>query len=75
MEDKAAEKERARDLKIKTIGNYVHDSVPVSDNEVVMVNHRILGPSLTHVSGRQWAHQEMGSSRCHSREEKLLITS
>ena len=33
-EDEALEKEFKRDIKIKTIGNYVHDSVPVSDNEV-----------------------------------------
>lgn len=30
----AVEKEAQRDRKIRTIGNYVHDSVPVSDNEV-----------------------------------------
>ena len=34
LEDLAAEKEKARDRKLKTIGNYVHESVPVSDNEV-----------------------------------------
>ena len=33
-EDIATEKENARDRKLKTIGNYVHPSVPVSDNEV-----------------------------------------
>lgn len=32
--DLAAEKELALLAKVKTIGNYVHDSVPVSDNEV-----------------------------------------
>ncbi|KAL1999497.1 hypothetical protein VTN02DRAFT_4439 [Thermoascus thermophilus] len=32
-EDLAIEKEAQRDKKIKTIGNYVHDSVPVSNNE------------------------------------------
>lgn len=30
----AIAKEKERDRKIKTIGNYVHDSVPISDNEV-----------------------------------------
>lgn len=34
MEDLAAESEAKRDKKIKTIGNYVHDSVPVSNTEV-----------------------------------------
>jgi seryl-tRNA synthetase len=33
-EDEAAEKEKLRDRKCKTIGNYVHESVPVNDNEV-----------------------------------------
>ncbi|KAK2765895.1 Cytosolic seryl-tRNA synthetase [Arachnomyces sp. PD_36] len=33
IEDLAAESEAKRDKKIKTIGNYVHDSVPVSNNE------------------------------------------
>jgi len=34
MVDAAAEKEAALRAKIKTIGNLVHDSVPVSNNEV-----------------------------------------
>lgn len=33
-EDEAAEKEKLRDRKCKLIGNYVHESVPVNDNEV-----------------------------------------
>lgn len=33
-EELAVEKELQRDKKIRTIGNYVHDSVPVSNNEV-----------------------------------------
>lgn len=33
-EEAAAQKELERDRKIRTIGNYVHDSVPVSNNEV-----------------------------------------
>ncbi|KAJ9300296.1 hypothetical protein DTO271G3_2413 [Paecilomyces variotii] len=32
-EDFAVQKELERDRKIKTIGNYVHDSVPISNNE------------------------------------------
>lgn len=32
-EEKAAEKELERDRKIRPIGNYVHESVPVSNNE------------------------------------------
>lgn len=34
MEDKAAEIEKIRDMKLKSIGNYVHESVPVENNEV-----------------------------------------
>jgi seryl-tRNA synthetase len=37
-EDAAVQKELERDRKIRTIGNYVHESVPVSNNEVN--NHR-----------------------------------
>ena len=39
IEDLATEKEKARDRKLKTIGNYVHESVPYSDNEVCAVLH------------------------------------
>lgn len=31
--DEATEKEKSRDKKCKTIGNYVHESVPINDNE------------------------------------------
>jgi len=34
LEEKAAEKHIALLRKAKTVGNYVHESVPVSDNEV-----------------------------------------
>ena len=34
LEDLVAEKDAALRKKIKTIGNYVHDSVPVSNDEV-----------------------------------------
>lgn len=34
-EDAAAQKELERDRKIRAIGNYVHESVPVSNNEVM----------------------------------------
>lgn len=34
MEDSAILKQLALDKKLKTIGNYVHDSVPVSNTEV-----------------------------------------
>jgi seryl-tRNA synthetase len=42
IEELALEKERKRDLRIKTIGNYVDDSVPISDNEVCWLSDEIL---------------------------------
>ncbi|PGH16908.1 serine-tRNA ligase [Polytolypa hystricis UAMH7299] len=33
VEDRAVEKETLRDRKLKSIGNYVHESVPISNNE------------------------------------------
>lgn len=39
LEESASEKEAALQKKIKTIGNYVHDSVPVSKNEVRIQVH------------------------------------
>lgn len=41
--ESATEKDRSLQAKVKSIGNYVHDSVPVSDNEV-RSNHRITKP-------------------------------
>lgn len=35
-EELAVEKESQRDRKIRTIGNYVHESVPVSNDEVCL---------------------------------------
>lgn len=35
LEQAALEKEKVRDKKCKTIGNYVHESVPINDNEVL----------------------------------------
>ena len=33
--ESATEKDRLLQAKVKSIGNYVHDSVPISDNEVI----------------------------------------
>ena len=38
-EDLAIAKETERDREVKKIGNYVHDSVPVSNNEVSQIEH------------------------------------
>lgn len=47
-EENALAKEKERDSKIKTIGNYVHDSVPISDNEVSSLSYFVcLDKSLT----------------------------
>ena len=37
LEESAAEKDALLQKKVKTIGNYVHDSVPVSNNEVLIL--------------------------------------
>lgn len=50
-EDEALEKEFKRDIKIKTIGNYVHDSVPVSDNEV-RPNQRVTSKAIRGLTPR-----------------------
>ena len=34
MRELAQDKEKLVERKLKTIGNYVHESVPLSDNEV-----------------------------------------
>ena len=49
-EDYAVQKELERDRKIRTIGNYVHESVPVSNNEVFSgcLIRVIMSPRLTH---------------------------
>lgn len=47
LEESATEKEAALQKKIKTIGNYVHDSVPISNNEVPN-EVRDSGEALTH---------------------------
>lgn len=41
-EDAAVQKELERDRKIRSIGNYVHESVPVSNNEVIGNLERLL---------------------------------
>ena len=51
-EDLATEKEKARDRKLKTIGNYVHPSVPVSDNEVRWLSSSQKTEQLTTVLGQ-----------------------
>ncbi|KAL2114595.1 hypothetical protein VUR80DRAFT_4578 [Thermomyces stellatus] len=44
MQDSAAEKDAQLKAKVATIGNYVHDSVPVSDNEDNNVVHKTWAP-------------------------------
>lgn len=51
LEESASEKEAALQKKIRTIGNYVHDSVPISNNEV---------PVEVHDSGKVLTHRGAG---------------
>ena len=54
LEESALEKDALLQKRIKTIGNYVHDSVPVSNNEVRCRGHCPDRLILTRVmSGRQ----------------------
>ena len=52
-ENVALQKETERDRKIRTIGNYVHESVPVSDNEV----RGSLGFHWCEYSGERYLHE------------------
>ncbi len=74
IEDLSLEKERKRDLKIKTIGNYVHDSVPIDNNEV----RPFLLPQRPYVVliilGQQRFTTGMGSRRGDGGEEGLPFT-
>jgi seryl-tRNA synthetase len=48
-EEHASELENRRDRKIRTIGNYVHESVPVSNNEVGYSFKILILVSETHI--------------------------
>lgn len=74
IEDLALEKERKRDLKIKTIGNYVHDSVPIDNNEVCPVSWLQRPYVLLIVPGQQRSTAEVGSRRGDSGEEGLPLS-
>jgi seryl-tRNA synthetase len=59
-EENALAKEKERDRKIKTIGNYVHDSVPISDNEDNNVVERTWAPENVVVEKRDClSHHEV----------------
>ena len=73
-EDEALEKEKLRDRKCKTIGNYVHESVPVNDNEVRVVRPQLVFGVLTPETGLQRDRQDLGSRGRHRREEELSLT-
>lgn len=58
--DRAAEKEAALKAKVKTIGNIVHDSVPVSDNEDNNAVQRTWAPEGVKVEKRDClSHHEV----------------
>ncbi|KAI7970993.1 hypothetical protein EIK77_007109 [Talaromyces pinophilus] len=59
-EENALAKEKERDSRIKTIGNYVHDSVPISDNEDDNVVERTWAPENVVVEKRDClSHHEV----------------
>ena len=55
----AAEKLQALHLKAKTVGNYVHESVPISNDEV-SVARKFFGAKLTR-AGKQQGGKGMGA--------------
>ena len=55
----AAEKLQALHLKAKTVGNYVHESVPISNDEVNLARE-IFGAKLTR-AGKQQGGKGMGT--------------
>ncbi|OKL61959.1 Serine--tRNA ligase, cytoplasmic [Talaromyces atroroseus] len=59
-DENAIAREKERDKKIKTIGNYVHDSVPVSNNEDDNVVERTWAPENVKVEKRDClSHHEV----------------
>ena len=45
LEESAKEKDVMLQKKLKTVGNYVHDSVPISKNEVKLCVSKFCDPS------------------------------
>ena len=81
-EDLAAQKELERDRKIRPIGNYVHESVPVSNNEVsnAIQHHQFYHANLQRTGIqddnqiiRTWAPENVAMERpgCLSHHEVL----
>lgn len=74
IEEKVLEKETALQKKIKTIGNYVHESVPLSNDEVGEL-YPVAWGWLTSDLERQCFDSEMGPRRCKFSEKRLFIPS
>lgn len=75
LEESAAKKDALLQKKVKTIGNYVHDSVPISNNEVHALPCAWVGFLTGGSTGQEYSHTEMGSRGSQSREEGLSFTS
>jgi seryl-tRNA synthetase len=74
MEDSAAEKNLMLQRKLKTVGNYVHDSVLVSDNEVSVPDSRYgTFPDLSRITIRSYVPGSQKMSPWRS-ETVCLIT-
>ena len=65
LEESAKEKDAMLQRKLKTVGNYVHDSVPISDNEVRRPSS-YLRISLQILQGQQCFDSNMGTGRSQS---------
>lgn len=75
QEAKATEKEIALNKKAKSIGNYVHESVPISDNEVSLCSAQTREARLTglRATGQQRAGPHMVSRRFKTGEEGVPL--
>lgn len=61
LEESAKEKDAMLQKKLKTVGNYVHDSVPISNNEVRLCSFACHDWSLVMYKGRQRSDPDMGT--------------
>lgn len=75
LEGSALEKELALLKQIKTIGNYVHESVPISKSEVCEDIDATLKSYLLGFLGQQCPSSGLGSGRHGARKEGPSFTS
>ena len=63
MEESAIEKDSLLQKKIKTVGNYVHDSVPISSSEVGYLVYATAYRLTLDTLGQQRVNSQLGAQR------------